>query len=55
MVAQSRAEAKLRLLAHGVCEVIWLKLSIEGLQVNLKFLFKVYSVVIIKMLLHSYE
>ena len=34
VVARSNAEAKLRAVAHGVCEILWIKRLLEELRVT---------------------
>ena len=42
VVAKSIAEAKLRSIAHGICEVLWLKILLEELEVMVKLPLRIY-------------
>lgn len=42
VVARSSAEAELRAVAHGICEVLWLKILLEELKAKLEFPLKIY-------------
>ena len=42
VVARSIAEAKLRSIAHGICEVLWLKILLEELEVMVKLPLRIY-------------
>ena len=42
-VARSGVEAKFRVIAHGICELLWLKLLLEELQATVKLPLKICS------------
>ena len=42
MVARSSAEAEFRSLAHGICEVMWIKRLLEDLKISVILPVKVY-------------
>nr|CAN83535.1 hypothetical protein VITISV_014045 [Vitis vinifera] len=42
IVARSTAEAGLRSVAHGICEVLWLKILLEELEVMVKLPLRIY-------------
>ena len=42
MVARSSAEAKFRSVAHGICEVIWIKILLEEVKFFIPSPIKVY-------------
>lgn len=42
VVARSSAEAELRSIAHGVCEVLWLKILLGELKITAKLPLKIY-------------
>ena len=42
MVAHSSAEADLRVMAQGTCELLWLKIILSNLQVRVKSLMMLY-------------
>ena len=42
VVARSSAEAEYRVIAHGICEAIWLKWLLEELQISCEFPMQLY-------------
>lgn len=42
-VARSSAEVEFRSLAHGICEVLWLKKFLQKLKISTALPFKIYS------------
>ncbi|KAL6312310.1 hypothetical protein AAG906_004931 [Vitis piasezkii] len=42
IVVRSTAEAELRSVAHGICEVLWLKILLEELEVMVKLPLRIY-------------
>ena len=42
VVARSTTEAELRLVAHEICEVLWLKILLEELEVMVKLPLRIY-------------
>ena len=42
VVARSSVEAKFRVVAHGICELLWLKKLLEDLKVTSPMLMKLY-------------
>ena len=43
MVVRSSVEAEFRAIAHGISELLWLKLLLEELQAKVKLPLKIYS------------
>ncbi|MEI4902508.1 Ty1/Copia family ribonuclease HI, partial [Klebsiella pneumoniae] len=43
VVARSNAEAEFQSMAHGVCELLWLKIILEDLRITWEVPMKMYS------------
>ena len=53
VVARSSAEAEFRVMAHGVCELLWMKIILDDLKKNMKLLWAWHVIISPLSVLHT--